>query len=454
MKKGSGLKAGPGELASELAKKLKTKSLTGWEIFLQSEQGLTIEARDQKLESFESEDTLSLALRVIDRGRLGFAYCSDFRDQPVSRLLDEVMARARQADRDLSLDLPGPDGPAAKLPEILDPDFGGRAEREKINRVMALEKAALDFDRRVKRVRGCEFHEILNGVWILNSRGLERHCGSTRYSLSVSAVAELGKEAQMASGFDWSYRYDKLNPDRAGKSTAKKAVAKLGAGPISSRKAAVIFSPEVAGEVMDLLSFALNGESLAKKKTWLLGLQGRKVFSTKVTVADDGLLEKGPECFPFDDEGVASENKVLVKDGVLKQFIFDSYFGRRMKKKSTGNARREMISMPPAPGPSNFFLKPGPKSGQELISVMGRGLLVEEVLGMHMADEITGDYSVGVSGHWVERGKISRPVSGVAIAGNLKDLFSRVAEVGRDLKFFGKCAAPSVLIEDMEISGG
>jgi len=453
LKKSSELKVEPLELASGLAKKLNSKSLEGWEIFLQSEQGVAIEARDQKLESFENENTLSLAIRVIDQGRPGFAYCSDFRDQQISRLLDEVLNGARHADRDQFLAIPEPDGPALVMPAILDRDFKSRGEKEKIRRAMEMEKAALDFDRRIKRVRGCEYHENLTGVWIMNSKGLSRSYQSTRFSLSVSAVAQQGKDAQMASEFDWNFRYNMLDALSSGKSAAKKALAKLGAKPIKSRKAAMVFLPEVAGEFMDLLSFALNGESLAKHKTWLAGTEGSKIFSKNITVIDDGLFEKGPECSPFDDEGVDSGDKELVRDGVVKQFIFDSYYGKRMKKQSTGNARREMIAMPPAPGPSNFYLKPGKKSREGLISAVSSGFLLEEVLGMHMADEISGDFSVGVSGRLIENGKISEPVSGVAIAGNLKNLFSRVAEVGNDLKFFNKAAAPSILIEEMEISG-
>jgi PmbA protein len=453
LKKKTELKVEPQELASDLAKKLKSKSPEGWEIFLQSEQGVAIEARDQKLESFENEKTLALAIRVIDQGRPGFAYCSDFRDQQVSRLLDEVLNGARHADRDQFLTIPETNGLAPAMPAILDPGFSKLNEREKIKRAMEMEKAALDFDSRIKRVRGCEYHENLAGVWIMNSNGLDRSCSSSRYSLSISAVAEQGKEAQMAGEFAWSFRYNMLDALRLGESVAGKALSKLGAKPIKSRKAAVVFSPEVAGEFMDLLSFALNGESLAKHKTWLAGTEGKKIFSKNITVVDNGLFEKGPECSPFDDEGVNSRKKELVRDGVVKQFIFDSYYGKRMKKSSTGNARREMISVPPNPGPSNFYLAPGKKSREDMIASIGSGFLLEEVLGMHMADEISGDFSVGVGGHLIENGKISRPVSGVAIAGNLKDLFSRVAEVGDDLKFFNKTAAPSILIEEMEISG-
>ena len=205
---------------------------------------------------------------------------------------------------------------------------------------------------------------------------------------------------------------------------------------------------------MEILSYAISGENLAKDKTWLKGMEGKKIFAEQISIIDDGLFTRGPECFPFDSEAVTARKKILVLNGVMKEFIFDSYYANRMKRSSTGNSRRENFSIPPMVGPSNFYLMPGSKSQEQMIAGINSGLLVEEVLGMHTADEISGEFSIGVSGHWIKQGRIDQPVSGVAIAGTLKDLFSRVADVSDDLKFYHNCASPSILIEEMEISGG
>jgi len=441
------------ELAENLSKKLSGLGLEGWEIYLHREQGIAIEARDQRLENFENQNTLALALRVIQNGRMGFAYSSDFRPESRARLLSEVLARAEESDLDPGLCLPREVEPAKELKEIFAPAFDQKSEKEKISRALVMEKAAFDYDPRIKRVRGCEYREQLSEVWVLNSAGLSRHAVSTHFSGSINTVAEQGKEAQIGGEFDWSFQYNMLALEMTGKSAAQKAVAKLGGKPVPSRKAVVIFASEVAGQLVELLSFALSGESLAKNKSWLKGLEGKKVFSQKVNLIDDGLFRSGPECFPFDDEGVASKRKVLVQDGVLKEFIFDSYYGKKMKAHSTANAHREQIALPPSVGPSNFYIAAGKKNKEEMVSAVDSGLLVEEVLGMHMADEITGEFSVGVSGRWISKGKIEYPVAAVAVSGNLKDLFSRVSEAGSDLKFYSNCASPSILIEEMEISG-
>jgi PmbA protein len=441
------------ELAEGLAKNLRQRSLDGWEIYLLREQGLAVQAKEQKLESLERENSLALSLRVIRGGRLGFGYCSDFRPGSLNRLLEEVLSRAREADFDPDWNLPEPKEAAPAIPEILDCSFQARDEREKIRQAMVMEKEALDFDPRIRRVRGCEYQETLEEVWIVSSTGLTRQASATKFSALVNAVAEDGKEAQIASEFDWSFRYDMLDTRELGRTVARKALEKLGAKPVSSQKAPVIFTSEVAGEFLELLSYALNGENLVKNKSWLKGMLDAKIFSSQITIIDDGLFPQGPACFPFDGEGVAARKKFLTREGALREFIFDSYYARKMKTTSTANARRDLVEMPPLVGPSNLYLLPGSKSQERLALEIDSGMLVEEVLGMHLADEISGEYSLGVSGHWLCKGRIDRPVKGVAIAGNLKELFARVRDKGSDLKFYGDCASPSLLVEEMEISG-
>ncbi len=438
---------------AELARSLKGYALSAWEIYLLREQGSAVEARDQKVESFEQEDHLSLALRVLSQDRLGFGYATDFRPEQLKELVEGVFSRMKESDPDQFLGFPEGSEPAPDLPGIYDPGFEGRSEKEKIQMAMRLERNAYAVDSRIKRVRECQYNEGLSEVRIRNSFGLDRKGMSTIYNLSTSALAEQGKEAQISWEFDWSFRYDMLAPDQVGKKAGEKAILKLGGKQIKSVKAPVIFSPEVAGEFLELMSYAFSGENLVKNKTWLRGEQGKKIFSEPVTIIDNGLLLKGPDCFPFDSEGLTGRRKVLVEKGVVEGFLFDSYYGRKFNTPSTANARREQASVPPTVGPGNFYLEPGSRSQEELIAGIGSGMLIKETMGMHTADEISGEFSVGASGLWIEQGKIRGPVSGVAISGTLRDLFSRVRETGSDLRFIGNCASPSLLVEDLEISG-
>jgi len=453
MMKKTELKIAPEELVSELGKILKGYRLDAWEIYLLREQGTLVEVREQKLESFEQEDNLCFALRVIRQGRLGFGYSTDFRPGALKKLVEAIFLRIQESDPDPALGFPETDEPAPELPGIYDPGFFQRSEKEKINQAMILEQSAYGVDPRVKRVRECQYNETLTEVRIRNSFGLDRKGIATNFSVSTAALAEQGKEAQISGEFDWSFRYDMLAPEKVGRTAGEKAILKLGGKPVKSIAAPVILSPEVAGEFMELVSYALSGENLAKNKTWLKGREGGKVFSDKVTIIDDGLFEKGPERFPFDGEGVASRKKVLVENGMIKGFIFDSYYAHKLKTISTANARREQFALPPLVGPSNFYLAPGEKSPEELIAGISSGFLIKEALGIHTADEISGEFSVGVSGQWIRQGHLAEPVSGVAIAGTLLDLLTLVREVGNDLKFITNCASASVLLEALEVSG-
>jgi len=443
----------PENLILDLEKILKGIRLDEWEIYLVREQGTAVEVKEQNIESFEKEDHLGLALRVSQGGRLGFGYSTDFRGASLKNLVAGIFQRMKESDTDPDIVFPENDGQTINLPEIYDQSFTERTDKDKIEKAMLTERSAFETDSRIKRVRECEYQDSLKEVWILNSRGLNRKGISTTFSLSVSALAEQGMDAQISSEFDWSFQYGMLSPQSVGRGAGTKACDKLGAKPVKSAKTPVIFSPEVSGELMELLSYALSGENLWKNKSWLKGKQGEKIFSSKVTIIDDGLFLKGPECFAFDGEGVSSRAKVLVDKGVVKNFICDSYYGRKLKKGSTANSRRDSFLSPPSVGPSNFYLLPGHKSQEQLIAEVSSGFLVREALGMHTADEISGEFSIGVSGQWIERGRLERAVSGVAIAGTLRELFSRVAEVGSDLKFYHNCSAPSVLIDEMEISG-
>lgn len=443
----------PEELISELGRQLNAYLLNAWEIYLIKEQGCQIEVREQNLESFEQENHLSLALRVISQKKLGFGYSTDFRMENLKKLVKAVIDRAHASDVDPDLVLPKEQEPSKLLLGIFDSEFSKIPVSQKIEKVMKMERSALEVDSRVKRVRECKYSENLSQVWIINSYGLNQNQSSTFFTIFLSAVAEDKDEAQIASEFDFSFSYHLLPWEKTGQGAGKKAIAKLGARSVPSQKSAVIFSPEVAGEFLDLLSFALSGENLAKNKSWLKGKEGGRLFSEKITIIDDGLFLSGPGCFPFDDEGVNTRKKILMDKGELQGFLFNSYYGNKLKKGSSGNAVREGVAVPPSIAPTNLYLVPGKRSQEEMIKELDRGLLVEEVLGMHTADEISGEFSVGVSGHWIEKGRIGEAVAQVAIAGSLKELFSRVLEVGNDLKFYGPCGSGSILIEELEISG-
>ncbi len=442
----------PEEILSGLSSILKKQALDGWEIYLIQQKGLSIESRDQKLESFKKEVASALALRILKGKRLGFGYSSDLRNKSLERLVKEITENLKELSPDPDFSFPENQPPAQKL-DIYHP-AEEISESQKIQRAFLIEKGAREVDERIQRVRSCEYQERIRQIWIVNSNGLNQRASSSFFSAQTLAVAEDKGEAQIAGEFDWSYRYDMLNPETVGRSAGRKALSRLGARAIPSQKLPAIFTPEVAGEFLEILSFAFSGENLAKNKSWLKDFLGKKVFSEKISLLDDGSFLMGPDTFPFDDEGVNTQKKLLVEQGKLVGFLYDTYYARKFSTSSTGNAFRAGAGAPPRIAPSNFYIPKGDKSQQELIKSLEKGLLVEEVLGIHTADEISGEFSLGITGRMIEKGAVSFPVRGIAIAGTLKELFAKIVEIGSDLKFYSGCGSGSLLIEELEISGG
>jgi PmbA protein len=245
-----------------------------------------------------------------------------------------------------------------------------------------------------------------------------------------------------------------------GRSAGRKALERLGGKRIPTGVYPVLIRNQVASEFLSLLAHSFFADQVQKGKSPLKGKQGERFFSPLLTIVDDGLYLKGISTAPFDGEGMPSQRTVLVAQGELTHYLYDRYWANRenlfspgFQAESTGNSRRHGIKSPPGVGISNFFIVPGDLVFPKLLEGFLHGMVVEEVMGLHTVDPISGDFSLGCSGDWIDRGQKVHPVKSIAIAGNLFDLFRRVIGVGEDLRFFGDVGAPSLLIDELLISG-
>ena len=208
----------------------------------------------------------------------------------------------------------------------------------------------------------------------------------------------------------------------------------------------MVFENRVAADILGVLAASCMGDAVFKGKSLLAGKEGTQIISSLLTIRDDGTLVNGMATAPFDGEGVAQKNTVVVADGVLHGFLYDSLYADKMGKVSTGNSARGGVKGLPHLGATNFFIENGSTPAAGLIAGIEQGLLVTDLIGMHTANPISGDFSVGAAGFLVENGEIVHPVKGIAIAGNIIDLFTTVAQVGDDLRFFSSVGAPSLLV--------
>ncbi len=238
-----------------------------------------------------------------------------------------------------------------------------------------------------------------------------------------------------------------------GRRAARRALSLLGAIPIESVKAPVVLESTVAQEFLSIMAGGFSADNVQKKRSLFQGRLDTAVAAPVVTVFDDGLLDGGLGTAPADDEAVPTGKKIVIQDGRLVLFLHNTYTARKDKTQSTGNAVRGGFKGIPGVGVTNLYIEPGKCSLEALISQAGRGLLVTDVMGMHTANAVSGDFSVGATGFWIESGEKAYPVREITIAGNILDVMKNVDAVGSDLRFSGRIGSPSLLIKELSIGG-
>jgi len=431
---------------------LKGRDLDNYEIVVTASRDLSVEARGGKVDAFKCAEPCGVAVRVHKGEGLGFSFSTSVDPAALAGMVDGALVAAAMQTPDPFHGLPGP-APSTEIPGLYDDEVATTGDDLKVSRALELEQLALSLDPRVKRVRKCSYSESVYGVLIRNSLGVDCGYRGSYVACSVSAVAEEGGDAQMGWDFDFSHRYGGLAPETVARRACEKATSLLGARGMSSLRCPVVFDSHIATDFLELLSSSFLGENVAKGKSLLQGKRGQKVFSPLVSIRDNGILPGGMGTAPCDGEGVPQQDTVLVHEGVVEVFLFDSYWARRMGERSTGNAVRGGIKSAPRLGPHNLYIEKGSASFDELISGVSAGVLVTEVMGMHTANPISGDFSVGAAGFYLEGGKVAYPVKGIAIAGNILELFGAVDLVADDLRFFGAAGSPALRVAALDVSG-
>jgi PmbA protein len=431
---------------------LKGRSLDGYEIFLSASRNLTIEVKERKVDTFRCSSPLGVGVRVLKSRGMGFSYSTSMDDSDLVRMIDNALTSAQFQTPDEFNVFPLPES-YPEISGLFDEGLGLVAEKEKIDRAMELERLTLAADPRVRRVRKATYGESNYEGHIRNSLGVAGSYRDTSVTCSVSAIAEEGSDSQMGWDFGFSNYFSLLDVAMIARTAADKAAGLLGARKIPTMHCPAVLDNHVATEILEVLSTSFLADSIRKGKSLLANRVGEELFSPRLRIRDDGTFSGGMATAPFDGEGVPQRNTLLVEDGRLKGFLYDTCHAKRSGTVSTGNATRSSSKNPPAMGVSNFFIENGDTPFAALLQGIDRGVLVTSVMGMHTANPISGDYSVGAAGFLIENGVATIPVKGIAIAGNILDLFHGVEMVGNDLHFFGAVGAPSLRIAALDVSG-
>ena len=422
--------------------------------FMVEEELQTVQVRLGAVESLKHARENRCSLRIFTESGSASATTSDLSPGALARLVDESVRLAQVTRRDEHSGLPAREALAREVPDLQLWDAEGHAMgvEEKIDWARRAEAAALESDARVRNSEGAEFYDRQGRVAYASSGGFAGSFRVSSFALSVTPVAS--DDGDMERDYWYTsarHLADLESPEEVGREAARRAVRRLGGRKGETTEVPVIFDPETAASLIRGLAVAASGPSLYRGTSFLIGQRGKTVASPRVTIVDDPMMLQGLGSRPFDGEGLPSRRTVLVDRGVLSSYLLDTYSARRLGLAATGHAAREDGGGVTV-GYTNLYLEPGPWVPEEILRSVDRGLYVTELIGFGV-NFVTGDYSRGAVGFWIEGGELAYPVEEITIAGNLRQMMQDVEMVGRDLTFRDRTAAPTLKISRLTVAG-
>lgn len=441
-------------LAETLLARAKAQGATEADVLVAEGDSVSVQVRLASVDRLSKAREKSLGLRVFFGKRSASASTSDFSNESLDRLVADTCELAKAVAEDETSGLPEAAAMATDVPDLDLFDPTALTVDQEIHLAQRAEQAAMNVDARITNSDGADCTSAHGVVVLANTHGFVGCHRSSRFALSVAPVAEdaNGHSMQRDSWYTVSRKYRELeSPESIGEIAASRTLRRLGARKVGTQRVPVIFDPETAESLLGHLSGALSGYSLYKNASFLLGQLGKSIAPDYVHVEDHALLPGKLGSRPFDAEGLPTRQTMVVENGRLVSYLLDTYSGRKLGMASTGNAARS-VGESPSVSPTNFFFHPGPLSPDEIIRSVKQGLLVTELIGFGV-NLVTGDYSRGASGFWIENGELAYPVEEVTIAGNLKRMFQDVELIGNDLAFRGQLASPTVKIREMTVAG-
>lgn len=443
------------EVAQDLVRRAMAGGATAAEAVVREGDEFSTLVRLGQVETLKESGSRAVGVRVFFGQRAASTYSSDFSRAGLDRMLTSALALAKITSEDPFGGIPD----ASQLGEIsgnLDlyhEDVYSLPGADRIDYARRAEKAALDFDPRIKNSEGGSFDAATDHKVLANSHGFVGEYRRSYCSVAAIPIAQDDKGAmQRDYWFSVARNLGRLeSAEQVGRVAAERTIRRLGARKAKTAQVPVIFDPMVAASILEHIFEGVNGDSVYRGASFLAGKLGQKIAGDNVTVIDDGTIPGGFGTSPFDGEGIPTRRTLVIENGMLKSYLLNTYTAKKLGLQTTANAARGLAGTPGI-GPGNYFLQPGKRTPKEVIGDVKEGLYVTEFLG-HGANLVTGDYSRGASGLWISGGELTYPVEEITVAGNLKDMFFHISEIANDLEFRGSVASPAIRIDGLTVGG-
>lgn len=443
------------ELAQDVVSRAMKAGATAAECVAREGDEFSTLVRLGQVETLKQSGSRAIGIRVFSGQRAASTYTSDFSREGIDRMIKSAIELSKITSEDPFAGIPEK-SQLGSLPGDLDlyyADVYSLPGEERISYARRAEKAALDYDPRIKNSDGGSFDAATGHKIMANSHGFVGEYRRSYCSISAVPIAQTEEGAmQRDYWYSVSRNLSKLeSPEHVGTVAAQRTLRRLGAKRVKTANVPVVFDPMVSASILEHIFEGINGDSVYRGASFLAGKLGEKIAAETVNVIDDGTILGGFGTSPFDGEGIPTRRTVVIENGVLKSYLLNTYTAKKLGMQTTANASRGLAGTPGI-GPGNYFLQAGKKTPQEIIAGIPDGLYVTEFLG-HGANLVTGDYSRGASGIWISGGELSYPVEEITVAGNLKEIFLNITGVGSDLEFRGAVACPTIRIDGLLVGG-
>lgn len=442
------------DMVRDLLAQARKRGATAGDVLAVDNASFEVEVRLGEVEKVQNAHRKRLGLRLFFGQRSATTSTSDVSPASLRQLLDDTCALAQAMAADDYAGLPDPTDTATTIADLdlWDDAVEGVPLDERMELARHAERAALDYDERITNSEGGEYGSSQAHMLYANSQGFLGQYRASSVQLSVVPIASDSHGMQRDYWYSAARQFARLDtPEAIGQEAARRALRRLGARKVPTQKVPIVFAPTMAASLLGNLCSAISGSAIYRGTSFLADQLDTRLAPDHFTVYDDGTLPAALGSKPFDGEGLPTRRTIIVDQGILRSYLLDTYSARKLGLHSTGNAARG-AGDPPSVSPTNFYLAPGPHTPEEIIATVPNGLYVTGLIGFGI-NQVTGDYSRGASGLWIENGELTYPVEEITIAGNLRQMFADVEMIGNDLDMSRKITAPTLKIASMTIAG-